>query len=213
MRSSWWVVVVAGVTLSGASAHADRIAQAHNLFSDSCARCHSAEKLRPSTSQQQAPVPRARGGKSTQADPLRALYDMDAAEKRDVEALDALREIARLDQHDRRAYRLLLGTLVDTAQWAEAKQVGASAIYVDVENAQIHVDYARALTATGEHDTAAYELESALLCEQKAPERATTLSLLAAERLALGDAAAARAHRDEALRLDPDNAAARRLKL
>jgi len=149
----------------------------------------------------------------TQADPLRALYDMDAAEKRDVEALDALREIARLDQHDRRAYRLLLGTLVDTAQWAEAKQVGASAIYVDVENAQIHVDYARALTATGEHDTAAYELESALLCEQKAPERATTLSLLAAERLALGDAAAARAHRDEALRLDPDNAAARRLKL
>jgi cellulose synthase operon protein C len=149
----------------------------------------------------------------TQADPIRALYDMAAAEKRDANALDALREIARLDQHDRRAYKLLLGTLVDTARWAEARQVGESAIYVDVENAQVHVDYARALAATGDHDAAAYELESALLCEQKPPERANALLLLAAERLALGDAPGARVRRDEALKLDPDNAAAKRLKI
>jgi len=149
----------------------------------------------------------------TQADPIRALYDMAAAEKRDADALEALREIARLDQHDRRAYKLLLGTLVDTAQWAEAKQVGESAIYVDVENAQVHVDYARALAATGDHDAAAYELESALLCEQKPTERANTLVLLAVERLALGDTAAARARRDEALKLDPDSAAAKRLRI
>ena len=85
---------------------------------------------------------------------------------------------------------------------------------MDVESAQVHVDYARALTATGEHDeAAAFELESALLCEQRPPERATTLALLAVERLALGDAAGARARRDEALKLDPDNAAAKRLKI
>jgi cellulose synthase operon protein C len=149
----------------------------------------------------------------SQADPLRALYDMDVADKRDAAALDALREIARLDQHDRRAYKLLLGTLVDGAQWAEARRVGESAIYVDVESAQVHVDYARALAATGDHEAAAFELESALLCEQKPPERAITLALLAVERLALGDAAGARARRDEALKVDPDNAAAKRLKI
>jgi tetratricopeptide (TPR) repeat protein len=149
----------------------------------------------------------------TQADALRALYDMDAAEKRDADGLAALREIARLDQHDRRAYKLLLGDLVDSAQWAEAKQVGESAIFVDVENAQVHVDYARALGATGDHSGASYELESALLCEQKPGERATTLVLLAVERLALGDASGARERRDEALKLDPDNGAAKRLKI
>jgi Tfp pilus assembly protein PilF len=149
----------------------------------------------------------------TQVDPLRALYDLASTDKRDADALVALREVARLDQHDRRAYRLLLGTLVSSRQWDEAKRVGQAALYVDVESAEIHVDYARALAATGDHVTAAFELESALLCEAKPPERATTLALLAGERLALGDPASAHARRDEALKLDPDNAAARALKL
>ena len=43
--------------------------------------------------------------------------------------------------------------------------------------------------------------------------RAVALALLAAERLALGDVAGARARRDEALKLDPDSAEARALKL
>jgi tetratricopeptide (TPR) repeat protein len=77
----------------------------------------------------------------------------------------------------------------------------------------MHIDYARALAATGEHETAAFELESALLCETKPPEKAAAHALLARERLALGDTAAARAHRDEALKLDPENEDARRLKL
>jgi cellulose synthase operon protein C len=149
----------------------------------------------------------------TQVDPLRALYDLASVDKRDADALVALREVARLDQHDRRAYRLLLGALVSSKQWDEAKSVGQAALYVDVESAEMHTDYARALSATGDHATAAFEFESALLCDAKPPERATTLALLAGERLALGDSAAARARRDEALKLDPENAAARALKL
>ena len=61
--------------------------------------------------------------------------------------------------------------------------------------------------------TAAFELESALLCDAKPPEKAEAHALLAREKLALGDAAAARQHRDEALRLDPSNADAHALKL
>jgi tetratricopeptide (TPR) repeat protein len=148
----------------------------------------------------------------SQADPLRGLYDMANADKRDADALTALRDIARLDQHDRRAYGLLLDRLVAAKRWDEAKRVGESALYVDVENQGMHVNYGRALAATGNHDAAAFELESALLCDGKPAETATAHALLARERLALGDAAAARAHRNEALKLDPTNVDARSLK-
>ena len=149
----------------------------------------------------------------TQVDPLRALYDLAAGEKRDADSLAALREVARLDQHDRRAYRLLLEALVAGKQWSEAKRVGEAAIYVDVESAEIHVNYARALSAEGDHAAASFELESALLCEDKPQGRAVTLALLAGERLALGDVAGARARRDEAVKLDPQSPALRALRL
>jgi cellulose synthase operon protein C len=149
----------------------------------------------------------------TQVEPLRALYDLAAADKRDDDALAALREVARLDQHDRRAYGLLLQTLVAGKHWDEARRVGQAAIYVDVESAPIHVDYARALSVGGDHTAASFELESALLCDAKPGERAVTLALLAGERLALGDAAGARARRSEALKLDPACPEARALKL
>ena len=57
---------------------------------------------------------------------------------------------------------LLLQKLVDGKLWDEAKRVGESAIFVDVESPLMHTNYARALAATGGHDKAAFELESAL---------------------------------------------------
>ena len=159
----------------------------------------------PRSSRRTASIP-------TQADAVRGLFDLATEEKRDGDALAALREVARLDQHDRRAWRCSC-KLVAAKQWDEAKRIGESAVYVDVESAAIHVDYARALAATGDHETAAFELESALLCDAKPPEKAEMHALLARERQALGDAAGARTHRDEALELDPNNADARALKL
>jgi predicted Zn-dependent protease len=149
----------------------------------------------------------------TQVEPLRALYDLAAADKRDDDALAALREVARLDQHDRRAYGLLLQTLVADKRWDEARRVGQAAIYVDVESAPIHVDYARALSVAGDHAASSFELESALLCDAKPAARAVTLALLAGERLALGDTVGARERRGEALKLDPACPEARALKL
>jgi tetratricopeptide (TPR) repeat protein len=148
---------------------------------------------------------------ATQVEPLKELLKMARAEKRTADELPLLREIARLDQHDRAVYRALLGRLVADKQWDEARRVGDAALYVDVESATIHSDYARALAATGDHEKAAFELESALLCESEPREKATAHALLARERQIAGDVAGARAHRDEALRLDPENAEARGL--
>jgi tetratricopeptide (TPR) repeat protein len=149
----------------------------------------------------------------TQAEPLRRLYDIANDEKRDADALAVLRELAPLDQHDRKAWRLLLDRLVAAKAWDEANRVGDSAIYVDVESYGVHFDYAQALAATGRHDAASFEAESALLCEAKPEEKAAAHALLAKERLVLGDVAGARSHRDQALSLDPKNAQAKALKL
>jgi cellulose synthase operon protein C len=148
----------------------------------------------------------------TQAEPLRGLYDLASEQKRDADALEALRQVARLEQHDRNVYKLLLEKLVAARRWDEARQVGEASIFVDLESAWSHVGYARALSATGDHDAAAFELESALLCPGSPEEKSTAHALLAAERLALGDPAAAHAHRDQALALDPNNADARALR-
>jgi tetratricopeptide (TPR) repeat protein len=150
----------------------------------------------------------------TQVDAVHALYDMATTEKREADGLSALREWAALDQHDRDGqWKMLLKRLVDAKRWDEAKRVGEGALYVDVESSVVHVGYARALSATGDHQAAAFELESALLCDAKPQDKATAHALLARERLTLGDPAAAREQREEAFKLDPENAEARALKI
>jgi tetratricopeptide (TPR) repeat protein len=70
---------------------------------------------------------------------------------------------------------------------------------------------ARALSALGKHDKAAFELGSALVCDAPQKEIAEAHALLAAESLALHNPSEARAHRAEALKLDADNADAKAL--
>jgi tetratricopeptide (TPR) repeat protein len=149
----------------------------------------------------------------TQNDALHDLYEMADDEHRDADSLSLLREIARVDQHDRKAWSLLLSRLVKDKLWAEARKVGESALYVDVEDAGIHTHYAQALSALGDHDTASFELESALLCDAKPEQKAHVHALLARERQALGDMTGAKSHRDEALKLDPNNEDAKGMKL
>jgi tetratricopeptide (TPR) repeat protein len=149
----------------------------------------------------------------SQLEPVQGLFKLATDEKRDADALAALRDLTMLDQHDRRGWGLLLQKLVDGKQWDEAKKVGESALFVDVENPQVHLNYARAFAATGAHDRAVFELESALACEPKPKVAATAHALLAGELVQLHRLADARAHLAEALRLDPQNADAAGLKI
>jgi Tfp pilus assembly protein PilF len=142
---------------------------------------------------ERAALEQARRFDGTQIDPLRALYELADEEGRDADALGLLRDLTKLDQHDRRSWGLLLEKLASARLWDEAKRVGEAALYVDVESASNHLAYARALAATGEHSKAVFELESSLLCDSKPEEKAAARTLLAAERLALTSASQTKA--------------------
>jgi Tfp pilus assembly protein PilF len=148
----------------------------------------------------------------TQVDAVHALYRFAAEDKRDGDALALLHEWVKLDQHDRDGqWKELLRRLVDAKAWTEARDLGSAAMFVDVESGDVHVAYARALSATGDHETAAFELESALLCDGSPQDKSKAHALLAHELQALHDTTGAKAHREEALRLDPNNADAKAL--
>jgi len=148
---------------------------------------------------------------ATQAEPLRGLLKLSHDEKRDDDAMEVLRKLTRLEQHDRSAWREFLERLVAAKKWDEAAAIGESAIFVDVESAPVHMNYARALSALGKHDKAVFELQSAILCEAPKKETAEAHALWAVESMALRDPEAARSHRAEALRIDPENSQARAL--
>ena len=150
----------------------------------------------------------------SQSEPIKGLYDMAHEAKNQADELVLLRELAQLEQHDKKVWRMLLEHLVAQKQWDEARKVGESAVFVDVTGGPTHVLYAKVLSQQGAHETAAYELETSLLCPAKdKPEQATREALLAQEYLSLGKKADAQKHKDAALKLDPDNADAKGLKL
>jgi cellulose synthase operon protein C len=149
----------------------------------------------------------------SQPEPLKGLFDLANEEKREADAIDALRKLTALEQHDGKAWRMLLEKLVKAKQWDEARRVGEGAVFVDLLGGPTHVLYARALAATGAHDRAVYELDSALAAGMKGKDAASVHALLAASQAALGRKAEATKARDKALELDPENADAKALKL
>ena len=114
-----------------------------------------------------------------QAEPLQALYDLARKDKDTQGQLWALRELAKLDQHDRRVYERLLAMLVKRGKWEEARKIGEAAIYVDVTNPTVHFLYARALARTGRHVSAIFELNSAIISRPKPDEAAQIYRMMA----------------------------------
>jgi tetratricopeptide (TPR) repeat protein len=149
----------------------------------------------------------------SQSEPLKGLFDLANQQKREGDALAALEKLAQLEQHDRKVWRLLLEKLVAAKRWEDARRIGESAIFVDIMGGPTHALYAKALSAQNAHDKAVFELETAVLCPGKPPEKATAHALLAQELVALKRNADAKKHLDEALKLDPENAEAKSVKI
>lgn len=122
----------------------------------------------------------------SQTEPLRGLLEMAEKEKRSDDALTILRDLAALEQHDRKIWHSLLERLVERRAWDEARRVGESSLFIDVTNGAMHVLYARALAATNDHEKAIFELETALLCNLKPEEKANAQALLAKELTIVG---------------------------
>jgi predicted Zn-dependent protease len=132
----------------------------------------------------------------TQVEPLQGLYDLAHKAKDPEGELWALGRLAKLDQHDRKVWGLLLEKLVERGQWEEARQVGEGALFVDVQSPKIHRLYARALARTGRFLSAIYELNSALVCKPKPREQAEIYEELARGYDKLGEAEMAKAARE-----------------
>jgi tetratricopeptide (TPR) repeat protein len=124
----------------------------------------------------------------TQVDPLYGLL-REAEQRKDAEAsLGLLRELVKLSEHDASVFRELVERLVERGEFAEAVAVGEGAIYVDVTGFETHFAFAAALEQTGDLKRAAFELESALLCQPEPPQRAEATKRLAALYKKLGRA-------------------------
>lgn len=139
----------------------------------------------------------------SQVEPLKGMFDIAHDAKRSDEELELLRKIAPLEQHDRRIWREYMLRLVESKAWDEAKRVGQSAVFVDIEGAETHLAYGTALGATGHHKDAIFELETALLTEPPAALAAAIHRSLAAEYRAVGNPAEGAKHDAEAAKPPP----------
>jgi tetratricopeptide (TPR) repeat protein len=115
----------------------------------------------------------------SQVEPLQALYDLARKDKDEQGQLGALRQLAKLDQHDRRVWNQLLTLLIKRGYWEEARSVGESAIYVNVADPETHFLFARALARTGKHISAIFELNSAIKARPKPSEAAKFYRMMA----------------------------------
>jgi predicted Zn-dependent protease len=150
-----------------------------------------------------AALNRAHEQDPSQADPLRALWHLAQEQGDELEETRVLTELARIEERDVAVYRRLLELLIAHKSVAEALEVGAAAIYVDLEGARTHSLYARALALAGRAEDATFEFESAVLCPSPAEELAAAHLDFADFLRSRGRGARAAAERERALQLDP----------
>lgn len=145
----------------------------------------------------------------TQVEPWEQLAELHRRAGRETEAVRALREIVRLDQHNREALRRLLAMLEAQSAWRDIRALTDHARMLDPENVDTHRILARAAAETGARDEAVYEYESALALNPRQP--GPIYLALARLHLSANDRVRARAAITEALRARPDDPETRAL--
>ncbi len=205
----WLSAQLAQKTSSAASAEAasllGRLVQAgHDGYAVQMAMAELAAERRDITATKAA-LQAAQRFDPTMSDPLRLLADIAAKQEAVDEEIEALRQLAAIEQHDPGPYRRLLQLLLARGSVEEACEVGEAAIYVDVNGMRTHQLYADALAASRRLPQAVYELESAILCPGRPKDRADAHAQLAETYLLLHRRAAAAKQARIARELDPAN--------
>jgi tetratricopeptide (TPR) repeat protein len=137
-----------------------------------------------------------------ESEPLRILVGIAEAKGDQDAALDGLRKLAPLEPNDASVYRRLMQLLVARKAYAEACEVGEAAKFVDMTGLETHLLFAQALQGHGQLDRAAFELESATLCEGSPELKSEAHQRLAKIYLARGKAHAAREQLERARALN-----------
>ncbi|MFW6197428.1 MAG: hypothetical protein ACOC5B_01055, partial [Myxococcota bacterium] len=114
--------------------------------------------------------------------------------------LQALGQLARIDEHGRDTTAALLPLLFERERWADLVRFGRRGVQVDPHRAETHRLYAEGLLHTGKADEALYELDSALVA---GPRKPGPVHLARARAfVALGRRAEAKQAADEAVEAD-----------
>jgi hypothetical protein len=108
-----------------------------------------------------------------------------------------------LEEHNGSVNRELLLHLLATNRAKDAVQFGKAALYSDLEGALTHAAYARALAASGDHQQAEFEFESAIVCPGAATELASAHLQYGEYLKARGKQHRARQQLELAKKLDP----------
>ncbi|MCA9626743.1 MAG: tetratricopeptide repeat protein [Myxococcales bacterium] len=129
------------------------------------------------------------------AEPLQALVDLASKQKDHAAELDALKKLAKLEQHDPRVYRRLMERLLEKKQLAEARAAGEAATWADVEGMDTHRVFGEVLLASKMVPRAIFEGQSALLCPGRPKDQAKVHDLLARAYAAVPNPKQAAKHR------------------
>jgi cellulose synthase operon protein C len=118
----------------------------------------------------------------------------------------------KADPLERVPWKALLASLVNRSLWDEAIAVGEGAVFVDVRSAEIHALYGLALGMKGRTKNAEFEFESGLLAKSNPQEEAQVRVSRAKVLIKEQQTKQARTELDLALKADPKNADAIKLR-
>ncbi len=147
----------------------------------------------------------------SQSEPFSLLVALHRQENRPADELVALRQVVRLDQHDREALKTLFERLVASNGWAEIRQLADHARNCDPESVANHFTLARAFADANLRPDAIYEFQSALALTPPPAEAAPIRVAFARVLLAQNDRTGAQEQAREAQRALPNDPAVRAL--
>jgi tetratricopeptide (TPR) repeat protein len=132
----------------------------------------------------------------SQAEPVARLAEL--ARDNASEEIRWLEKLALLSQHEPPVYVRLLELLVQEGKLERAIEVGEAALHADMTGLETHLWFGRALAQKGDLKRAAFELESATLCQGPPAARAQAHRELAEVQTKLGQARGARENQKRA---------------